>query len=390
MRIAFITFEYPPRLFGGAGVYAESLVCSLAKLGHEIDVYAPSLTEGELERPSPRVKVHRVRIPRDSLTGWISFCLKVTKRLEKARPEERADVVHINGIGFFAFRDRVHGPAYISTAHHLSRETAKKGDLSLGDRILDVGGENGFLIPLVERYGVRFPDRYIAVSRETKGSLMSLYDVPDSLVDVVWNGVDLKGAPIGPQDRESLRSSLGLPSGKLLVFVGRVDDPRKDLTTVIRALAQIPSEARPTLIAVGAGHTAKAEALAKELGVLDRLSFRGRVGPEELWGTYLVADVCVCASRQEGFGLTILEALCAGCKVISTEVGVVPEIRGKIEAVVPFVSPEAMGTAIAEALRGGSKPSRVEVVVPYELSWERSAKQTLAAYEKAVGSRRKR
>lgn len=386
MRIAFITFEYPPRLFGGAGVYAENLVANLAKLGHEMEVFVPSPGGGTaVEHPIPGVIVNRFGLSRNWFPGWMSFCLNVTKRLERAK--EKVDIVHINGIGFFAFRDRVKGPAYISTGHHLSGETARKANLRLVDRLQDIQGENGFLVPLVERYGVRFTDRYIAVSQETKGSLQSLYHVPEKLVDVVWNGVDLRGAPTGPQDREALRASLRLPQGPMLLFVGRVDDPRKDLLTIVRALAQVPKELGVNLVAVGSGNAGKAQLLARELGVHDRVWFRGRVSPEELWRTYLVADACVCASKQEGFGLTILEALCAGCKVISTEVGVVQEIKNRIEAVVPAASPDAMASAINDMLGRTGKSEQVEIIVPYDFTWERSAKQTLAAYEKAMETR---
>jgi glycosyltransferase involved in cell wall biosynthesis len=390
MRIAFVTFEYPPRLFGGAGVYAENLVSNLAKLGHELEVYVPNLNQSKEEHPMPGVSINRIGIARDWFPGWISFCLKVTKKIEMSKAEKKVDVVHINGIGFFAFRDRVKGPAYVSTGHHLSGETASKARLRLIDRLLDINGENGFLIPLVERYGARFPDRYIAVSQETKNSLISLYQVPESFVQVIWNGVDSRGAPKGTQDREELRASLGLSPGALLVFVGRVDDPRKDLITVIRALAQVPKNLRPGLVVVGSGQTTKAKNLAKDLGVLESLSFRGRVSPEELWKTYLVADACVCASKQEGFGLTIIEALCAGCKVITTEVGVVPEIRNRIEAVVDVASPNAMEFAITDMMRKPGKSSKVEVLVPYEYTWGRSAKQTLSVYEKAIEIRGKR
>ncbi len=187
-----------------------------------------------------------------------------------------------------------------------------------------------------------------------------------------------------------LRSGLGLPPGPMIVFVGRVDDPRKDLQTVIRALALIPPGKRPALLVVGSGHTSKPEALAKELGVLESIFFRGRVGPEDLWKTYLVSDVLVCASKQEGFGLTILEALSAGCKVVSTEVGVAHEIKESISALVPTESPDAMASAITDALEGDPKPRRVEVIVPYEFTWERSAVQTAAAYEKALRDRANR
>ncbi|MDD1746167.1 MAG: glycosyltransferase family 4 protein [Methanomassiliicoccales archaeon] len=391
MRIAFITFEYPPRLWGGAGVYAENLVTSLARLGHELQVYVPTPGgRSVVEDRAPGVVVNRIGSSLDRLPGFLPFCLRVTKRLERAKGGEMPDVVHVNSIGFFAFRDRVKGPAYVSTGHHLSAETVRKVRPRIVDRILDFRGESGHLSSMMERSGARFPDRFIAVSQETKRSLRSIYHVPERLVDVVWNGVDPRGAPAGPQDREALRARLGLPPGPMILFVGRVDDPRKDLLTLVRAMALVQREQRASLVAVGGGLSTRAERLAKELGVHDRLFFRGRVSPEDLWSTYLVADAYVCASLQEGFGITILESLCAGCKVISTEVGVASELRDRIETVVPSASPEPMARAITDALASPGRSGLAEVRVPPEFTWERSAKQTLAVYEKALETRRGR
>ena len=391
MRIAFITFEFPPRLFGGAGVYAENIVTNLAKLGHEIEVYVPTSDGPSVtEHPMPGVAVNRLSISREWFLGWMGFCAKVTRRLERAKGQERVDVVHINSMGFFGLRDRVRGPAYVSTGHHLSGETAKKGSLRMVDRLQDINGENGFLVPLAERYGVRFTDRYIAVSQETKQSLNALYGVQGSLVDVIWHGVDARGAPDGPQDREGLRASLGLPNGPIFLFVGRVDDPRKDVQSMVRALAMLPKGMGANLVAVGSGNIVKAEQLAKELGVEGRVIFRGRVSPEELWRTYLVAEVVVCASKQEGFGLTIFEGLCAGCKVISTDVGVVQEIRERMEAIVPVASPKDLASAMIKALGAPGKSRDVEVTVPYDLSWELCAHRTVSVYEKALEQKRQR
>jgi glycosyltransferase involved in cell wall biosynthesis len=390
MRIAFVTFEYPPRIWGGAGVYAENLVTSLARMGHEIDVYVPapggrSVVEGH----APGVVVNRVGTHLDRVPGFLPFCLGVTKRLERAKGGQRPDVVHVNSIGFFAFRDRVNGPAYVSTGHHLSTETVRKVRPRTVDRVLDFRGESGYLSSMMERSGARFPDRYIAVSQETSRSLRSIYHLPERLVDLVWNGVDPRGAPVGPQDREVLRARLRLPSGPIILFVGRVDDPRKDLPTLVRSLALVQREQRASLVAVGGGLSAKAERLAKELGVHDHLFFRGRVSPEELWSTYLVADAYACASLQEGFGITILEGLCAGCRVISTEVGVASELRDRIEAVVPSASPEHMARAIADALGHPGRSGQAEVRVPPEFTWERSVKQTLTVYQKALETKRR-
>ncbi len=389
MRIAFVTLEYPPRLNGGAGVYAENLVRSLAELGHEVRVYVPYLGKRPvIDRADANVEVRWVRQPLSGIIGLAFFTLKVAKELECARDTERFDIVHLNGIAFLVFRDRAMGPTYVSTGHHLAGDTAKKGSLRFKDRVASFQGENGFLVPLLERYGAHITDHYLAVSQETREGLQRLYRVPGSAIDVVWNGVDGRAAPSGTHDREEIRERLGLPAAPVLLFVGRVDDPRKGLDNLIKALACFPPERNVKLVAVGGGNAEKARMLAEQLGIKDRVVFMGRVSQEVLWNAYLVADAYICASYQEGFGLTILEALCARCPVISTEVGVAPEIRERLEGVVPTKEPEALRNAISILLmRREARPRFGEVEIPYDFSWKRCAKLTVAGYEKAISMR---
>lgn len=390
MRIAFVTLEYPPRHIGGAGVYAENLVQSLARLGHELRVYVPYLGEKPVSnRPFPNVEIIWVRQSLRGVIGLANFTLKVAKDLERARDMNRVDIVHLNGLAYLVFRDRTRGPTYVSTSHHLVGDVVTKGDLRFQDRIVSFHGETGFFVPLLERYGAHITDYCLAVSQETQEGLRRLYHVPRSTIGVVWNGVAGGDAPSGPQDREEIRKKLHLPEAPILLFVGRIDDPRKGLECLAKALASLPLEWNATLIAVGSGNTERAKELVEHLGIKDRVVFMGRVSQAELWDAYLVADAYICASNHEGFGLTIIEALCAGCPVISTEVGVAREIEHRLAGVVPTKDPKALRDAISKLLMSGKvRPRFSEVVIPYDFSWERCTMQTVAGYEDAIRMRR--
>jgi glycosyltransferase involved in cell wall biosynthesis len=397
MRIAFVTYEFPPRLVGGAGVYAKNVASNLAGLGHDVTVFVPTVGgEARSERSPEGVEIERIPRPREGLRLLLPFGLKALKSIEGRKGGDRFDVVHLNGLGFVGLRDRGNSSVYVSTGHHLSVETAAKAGLSLAGRLKDFQGENGHIVPLMERYGARLADRFLAVSRETKEDLQRVLGIPAPSIDVVWNGVDGSGAPSGPRDREELRRWLGLPEGPLVLFVGRVDDPRKELLSLVRAVAGLPHRLDAKLVAVGGGSPSKPLELAERLGIKDRLAFPGRLSSEALWSAYLAADLHVCASRQEGFGLTILEAICAGCPVISTKVGVAPEIEDRLADMVPTGSHEALRDAISAFLRERrERPRQGEVAIPHELSWERCAEQTLASYEGAIrlrteGSKRRR
>ncbi|MCU0861835.1 MAG: glycosyltransferase family 4 protein [Methanomassiliicoccales archaeon] len=386
MRVTFVTFEYPPFVQGGAGVYAASLTRELAKLGHEVTVLALGEESGDVPYV-PEAGIEVRRIPgRGNTLRWVAFNAKVTKDIERSRGPERPDVVHLNSLGHLGFRDRPRGPAYVATAHHLVGELPQKAGLRLSDRAMDFSGENGFLIQAMERLGTGLVDRIIAVSQETGDGLQRLYKVDPGRIDVVWNGVSEDGMPREAIDRDAVRARLGFPPGKALLFVGRVDDPRKCLGNLIQAASGVPEA---SVIAVGSGDGSRARQLAKELGMEPRLAILGRLSQEDLWSAYVAADAHVCASRQEGFGLTIAEAMCADCPVISTEVGVARELSGRLEAVVPVNDVPALQEAIASTLSSchdRSRPNRVRV--PEELSWRRCAKETAASYEKAIGQER--
>lgn len=383
MRITFVTFEYPPLIMGGAGVYAANLTKELAKLGHEVKVITLGGEKDDNSYPYEKDGIIIDRIGgKASTLSWIALGLKVSKKIDHAPRSQRPDVVHLNSLGYIGLRDKVKGPPYVATAHHLVGEISKRARLRFSDRVMDFFGENGFLIPVMERFGTRFVDRIIAVSRETAEGLQTLYKVDLKRIDIIWNGVSEEIIPEGLIDPEEARRRLGLPAGKIILFVGRADDPRKCLNNIIKAASGIPDA---HVVAVGSGDERKAMELARELGMRSRVKFLGRLSREELWYAYLGADVHVCASQHEGFGLTIIEAMCAGCPVISTDVGIARELSEKLKAVVPINDIPALHSAIVSALSASISTERAKKVqVPEELSWRRCAMETVECYNKSI------
>jgi glycosyltransferase involved in cell wall biosynthesis len=122
--------------------------------------------------------------------------------------------------------------------------------------------------------------------------------------------------------REDLRNELGV-DGAALVFAGRLG-PQKALGVALEAIATLPAV---TLVIAGDGpERAALEQRARDLGLGERVRFRGSVSRDEVLRLFRAADASVLSSTWENFPHTVVEALAVGCPVIATAVGGVPEV----------------------------------------------------------------
>lgn len=179
----------------------------------------------------------------------------------------------------------------------------------------------------------------VAVSERVREELLSI-GVDGAKIRVIPNGVDIDAFRPGLADR----IALGLPSEKpLALFAGDLRTPRKNLDTVLRALAEVPAL---HLAIVGTKEGSPYPALADTLGVADRAHFLGfrRDMPDLL----RAADFAIFPSRYEPFGLVALEAMASGRPVITAEpVGAAPLVA---EAGGFVVADPERAEALAEAM----------------------------------------
>ncbi|MFD8143064.1 GT4 family glycosyltransferase PelF [Streptomyces sp. NPDC059708] len=163
-------------------------------------------------------------------------------------------------------------------------------------------------------------------------------------IRTVYNGVDPAAfPPAGPE-----------PDVPTLSWAGRVD-PIKDLETLIRAFALVRAripEARLRLFGGtprgGEAYRERCEALARDLGHEDAVTFEGRV--DDIKDAYAAGNVVMLSSISEGFPFTLIEAMSCGRATVSTDVGGVREAVGEAGLVVPPRDPEAMAEAAVELL----------------------------------------
>lgn len=192
-------------------------------------------------------------------------------------------------------------------------------------------------------------DGLVTVCQALKDALVDL-DVPAERVTVLRNGVDLVTFR-PPEDRAALRQALEVPppgAAPVLAVVGHLI-PRKRPHLAVAALPHLPPETR-LLIAGEGPEEPRLRALARELGVTDRVRFLGRLPHEALPRIYGAADVMVLASSREGWANVLLESMACGTPVAASRIWGTPEVVAAPEAGRLFDEPEP--EAVAAAVRG--------------------------------------
>lgn len=201
---------------------------------------------------------------------------------------------------------------------------------------------------LVERlqFRSRRLQRVIARTEEVKRDVERIHGIPASRIDVIPYAIDVEAFAGGA--RGWLRPRLGLsPSAPVVVFVGRFAK-EKGIAEAILALPHLPEDVQ--LVAVGSGDEQPLRALARDAGVGGRLHVLAYTEhPEDV---YADADVLICPSRRDVWGIPVVEAMAAGLPVVcSSGAGVATAVAAADAGVVVPPDPAALGAAVAGLLR---------------------------------------
>ncbi len=223
---------------------------------------------------------------------------------------------------------------------------------------------------LVVPRAVRRAARVLTVSERTKRDLVELYGVPPEHVVVTPNGVD---PAFHPASEDALPRGT-VSRGRYVLAVGAIQ-PRKNQ---LAALAAATEAGLPLVIA---GPT-KDEALAAELRARGA-RLEGYVTTERLAELYRGAACLVHASRYEGFGLPVVEAMASGVPVVALPDPAVGEVAG--DAAV-LVGEEELAEGIHRALRERDSLVAAGLERARRFSWRAAAERTLAVYEEILGA----
>ncbi|MEV4373441.1 glycogen synthase [Nonomuraea sp. NPDC049637] len=385
MRVDLLSREYPPDVYGGAGVHMEYLARELRKLA---DVRVRCFGA---DREEPGVSAYRVPGGLERANAALQV---LGVDLEMAAACEGADVVHshtwyANFAGHVA--KMLHGVPHVVTTHSLEPLRPWKAE--------QLGG--GYTVSSwAERTALAAADAVIAVSEGMRRDVLAAYpEIPPGRVIVIHNGIDT--AQYAPDPGLDVLKKHGVdPDRPYAIFVGRITR-QKGLVHLLHAARSFDPAAQLVLCA-GAPDTP--EIAAEVTGLVRGLDRDGVLWISEMLPKPEViqllthASVFVCPSVYEPMGIVNLEAMACETPVVATATGGIPEVvaDGETGLLVPIDQgpdgtphdPEAFAADLAERVNALlADPARAAEMgragrarAVEHFSWERIARRTLDLY----------
>lgn len=313
MHIALIA--KPGHAATGVGRYTLELERLLRISGHQVSVVHPVVS-------LPRWTTRALR----RWTGWDVETFFKHYPVWAHYPQ--ADVYHITSqnLATLLLLHRPPGPTIV-TVHDIIRYMLRD-DPNLNtyrtrsDRFFDQAATRA----------LRHANMLVADSHYTRQCLIDQLGIAPDRIEVVYLGVNHERFRMAPVPA-TLRERYGLPEDRrYLIYVGS-EDPRKNLVTLVRALAEI-RRALPDVELIKVGRAQfelerqRLVELAEQVGVRQAIHFLDDVPEMDLPLLYNLADVCVMPSLYEGFGFPVLEAMACGTPVVCAATSSLPELAG--------------------------------------------------------------
>ena len=382
MRIGLVTKEWPPQVYGGAGVHVLQLTSALRKLnGIEVDVHCFG---------GKRDDAYGYETPAEFTNSNPALAAMATD-LAIADNLAGLDLVHshtwyANFAGFTA--QTLHGIPHVLSAHSLEPLRPWKAE--------QLGG--GYAISSwIEKSAYETADAIIAVSDGMRGDVLKCYpNVDPKKVVTIRNGVDV--SKFAPNHNPSVLSKYGI-SGRYSIFVGRITR-QKGLAHLLRAWKNVPDEYGLVLAAGSPDEPGIGKEVADLIADLQRARkniwwLKDMLPHEELTAVLTSADLFICPSIYEPLGIVNLEAMSCTTAVLASRVGGIPEVvaDGETGKLVDYSEDHNkfesdLANQITDLM---SKP---DLLIKYglagrnraerEFGWDKVAKETLALYQKVI------
>jgi glycosyltransferase involved in cell wall biosynthesis len=226
----------------------------------------------------------------------------------------------------------------------------------------------------------------LADSQATRADLISLWQVPDAKVSVLYSGVSSSFQPVTDTKKlKAVRSRYGLGAAPFLISVSTIQ-PRKNFQMLIRAFKPIAAQWPHNLVIAGGKGWLYDEVLAEvgRQGLDGRVLFTGFVDDADLPALYSEASLFLFASLYEGFGLTPLEAMACGVPVVVSNASCLPEVVGDA-AVQLSPHDEAGWTAVIDQLLNDANARTGMVAQGFlqarRFTWQKAAHRLLQIYD---------
>jgi starch synthase len=379
MRIAVLTNEYPPKIYGGAGVHVDFLVRELRRL-IDVDVHC-------FGGPRPDAKGYE---PSDELTDANLALRALSVDLQMAAGVSGARVVHSHtwyaGLGGH-LAAMLHDIPHVVTAHSLEPLRPWKAE--------QLGG--GYAISCwAEQTAFEGADAVIAVSAGMREDILSVYPAVDpEKVHVVHNGVDTE--MYAPTEATDALERHGVdPNRPYILYVGRITR-QKGLPHLLAAAHKLEPGVQLVLCASAPDTPEIAAEVEREIAALDAerggiIWLRDMLPRDEVIQLLSHATAFCCPSVYEPLGIVNLEAMSCHAPVVASAVGGIPEVveHGVTGLLVPYSAidepafedglAQALNTLVRDPQRAAAmgKAGRERAVDLF--SWEAIAEQTVTVY----------
>jgi alpha-maltose-1-phosphate synthase len=386
MRAAILTREFPPDVYGGAGVHVDFLVRELRRL-IDVDVHC-------MGEPRPGAVAHSEKDPRLADANAALRVLSTDLSMVAGVGADEVDVVHshtwyANMAGHWS--KLLYDVPHVVTAHSLEPQRPWKAE--------QLGG--GYRISSwAERTAYEAADAVIAVSRGMRDDVLAAYPSLDaSRVHVIYNGIDADF--YRPDPDTTVLSRIGVdPSRPYVAFVGRITR-QKGVPHLLRAGLGFDPSLQIVLLA-GAADTPELEA-ETDAAIADLRSSRDGVfvvsqmlPREEVRQVLTGALAFLCPSVYEPLGIVNLEAMACETAVVASRVGGIPEVvvDGTTGLLVDYdaADPEgferdltaAVNTLAADPVLAQRMGLAGRERAVGEFSWDAVAQETVRLYESLV------
>lgn len=382
-RVGLVTKEWPPQVYGGAGVHAVQLTEALRDLaGVSVDVhcFGGIRTDGAFGYSTPV-----------SFADANPAVQAIATDLDIANNLQNVDIIHshtwyANMAGHFG--SLLHGVPHVITAHSLEPLRPWKAD--------QLGG--GYQISSwAEKSAYESADAIIAVSDGMRADVLAAYpNVDPTKVVTIRNGVDVDR--FKPTADPTLLTELGI-TGRYAIFVGRITR-QKGLAHLLKAWKNVPAEYGLVL----AAGSPDEETIGNEVKVLIEELQKTRpnviwipdmLPHEKLCALLTSADLFICPSIYEPLGIVNLEAMACETAVLATRVGGIPEVvaDGSTGKLVNYSGDgttleSELSTSITELMREPELLKQFGVAgrkrAAAEFGWPAVASATLALYQSLI------